>query len=602
MSLIKREISNNKNIIYDDIEYKIPEPYQVSRQNGIMKEVYKKGKLVDIINVSREAVLIKNILIDRETENQKVELVFLNTNKTIIVEKSQLYTANKITKLADKGMQITSNTARLFVDYFSELEFINKDVIPVKTTVSTTGWVNESTFVPYNMNQFALDTNSSTYSWIKELNPKGDITEWINQMRKLRENPIFRFILASSFSAPLLKITDTRSFVVYNWAMSKGGKTATAYCAMSVWGSAESLKVSFDATNVGIEGLSKTFKDLPILIDEKQIAGNSDRIGNVIYLFANGKSKLRGTQTGGIQSNSKWRSIAISTGEEPLSNDNSQDGVRTRVLEIYGKPIEDEMAASSMYGFTQKNYGIAGNLFLKKIINEHAKDEYQQVKKMLENIKNQIRQRCKNINYAQLSYISLVTLADAFIGNMFFKTDVKSSLKMAEEIIDNITRTKNRDIIDNAYSYMSEYILSNLGKFETRNLMKTHEKDIDATEIISQQGKSEMFGMYEDGIYYIFPTKFKQKIELFGFNYGKVLQGFKDRNYIITDNENTTTITIPYRGRNREFNCFKLETSEQLNKEQLEKMGYNIDEIQSLYPDISGFLDESTLKIYDCIK
>lgn len=143
MSLIKREISNNKNIIYDDIEYKIPEPYQVSRQNGIMKEVYKKGKLVDIINVSREAVLIKNILIDRETENQKVELVFLNTNKTIIVEKSQLYTANKITKLADKGMQITSNTARLFVDYFSELEFINKDVIPVKTTVSTTGWVNE---------------------------------------------------------------------------------------------------------------------------------------------------------------------------------------------------------------------------------------------------------------------------------------------------------------------------------------------------------------------------------------------------------------------------------------------------------------------------
>ena len=147
------------------------------------------------------------------------------------------------------------------------------------------------------------------------------------------------------------------------------------------------------------------------------------------------------------------------------------------------------------------------------------------------------------------------------LPNMFFKTDVKSSLKMAEEIIDNITRTKNKDIIDNAYSYMSEYILSNLGKFETRNLMKTHEKDIDATEIISQQGKSEMFGMYEDGIYYIFPTKFKQKIELFGFNYGKVLQGFKDRNHIITDNENTTTITIPYRGKNREFIGFKLETT-----------------------------------------
>ena len=103
----------------------------------------------------------------------------------------------------------------------------------------------------------------------------------------------------------------------------------------------------------GIEGLSKIFSDLPILIDEKMIEDDKSKISEIVYMFANGKSKLRGTQSGNIQKNSKWRTLAISTGEEPLSSKKSQDGVRTRVLELYGKPIDDEKIASEMYSFTR---------------------------------------------------------------------------------------------------------------------------------------------------------------------------------------------------------------------------------------------------------
>jgi hypothetical protein len=46
-----------------------------------------------------------------------------------------------------------------------------------------------------------------------------------------------------------------------------------------------------------LNGLSKIFADMPILLDEKQIDNNQSKVEEIIYMFANGKSKLRGTQS-----------------------------------------------------------------------------------------------------------------------------------------------------------------------------------------------------------------------------------------------------------------------------------------------------------------
>lgn len=586
-NIIKKEC-DGETIEFEGIKLKIPEDFRVYYDKGIKVAEYgRSGELIGFKTLSYEPVIIKSILINKDTETEKLELVSLETNKSLIVQKSELFSNGKIIKLADKGMQVNSNNSKAWVEYFSNLEALNKNIIPRKITVSRLGWIDQYTFIPYEKGNYELDINDNTLTWVNDLKEEGSLIEWVKTVAKLRKNYIGRFNIAASFSAPLLKITGTRSFVIYNWAGSKGGKTACAYVSMSVWGIAENLKVSFDATRVGIEGLSKIFADMPILIDEKQIDKNQNKTEEIVYMFANGKSKLRGTQNGGVQQNSKWRALAISTGEEPLSTSKSQDGVRTRVLEIYGKPIDDESVASSMYEFTQKNHGIIGKAFIKMLIKNHSQNNYSEIKRLYEEVKEKIKERCPNINYAQLSYITLVTTADVLIGEMFFKTDMESSLKMAEKIIENISKTANKDVIDNAYSFITDWLLSNNAKFDIRLIQKNRVEDVTADEIYLNQNRTyERLGLYENNVFYVWPSKFEQKLEQLGFNPDKIKQGFKERKYILTKNETSTTIKKEYRGEEREFIAFKLISNTKVDKEKIEKFKEEGVEVSSFYHKI----------------
>lgn len=218
----KPELENGKEIEYEGIKLKVPEGFRAYSTQGILKEIINRnGDIVGFDTISYKLVLIKSILKNYDTEDEKIELVFCDTGKTVIVEKSDLYSHSKIIKLANKGMQVNSNNSRAWVDFLSKLEALNSDELPKKQTIDRLGWINTNTFIPYNNNQFELDVNDNTASWVKALEEKGSFVKWIHQMRDLRKNDLFRFVLATSFSAPLLKLTGTRSFVIYNWAMSK---------------------------------------------------------------------------------------------------------------------------------------------------------------------------------------------------------------------------------------------------------------------------------------------------------------------------------------------------------------------------------------------
>lgn len=221
--IIRRKLEEDgTSITYNNIIYKVPEGFRAFSEKGIQRELLNKnGECIGYDTISYKMVLINSVLTNYDTGDEKIELVFCDTGKTLIVEKSELYSSSKIIKLSNKGMQVNSNNSRWWIDFISKFEALNDDVIPRKKTINRLGWINEKTFIPYNKNEFELDVNDSTFSWIKALECKGSLIEWVSQMSKLRENVIFRTILATSFSAPLLHITDTRSFVIYNWAMSK---------------------------------------------------------------------------------------------------------------------------------------------------------------------------------------------------------------------------------------------------------------------------------------------------------------------------------------------------------------------------------------------
>lgn len=141
-----------------------------------------------------------------------------------------------------------------------------------------------------------------------------------------------------------------RIFFVYNWGGSKGGKTAALKAALSAWGDPDRLMVNFNATQVGLERTAAFYCDLPLGIDERQLAGNNQgALEKIVYMIASGTGKIRGAKSGGIQTVHQWRTVALATGEEPLSTETSQTGVSTRVLEIYGGPFDNEQDAALMH-------------------------------------------------------------------------------------------------------------------------------------------------------------------------------------------------------------------------------------------------------------
>ena len=141
--------------------------------------------------------------------------------------------------------------------------------------------------------------------------------------------------------------------------------------------------VNFNATQVGLERTAAFYCDLPLGIDERQLAGkNQEGLEKTIYMIASGTGKIRGSKGGGLQTMRQWRTVAMATGEEPLSTDTSQTGVSTRVLEIYGGPFETEEQASLMHQESTQNFGWAGPEFIEHVLKVSEKsicDKYDEM-------------------------------------------------------------------------------------------------------------------------------------------------------------------------------------------------------------------------------
>ena len=85
-------------------------------------------------------------------------------------------------------------------------------------------------------------------------------------------------------------------------------------------------------------------------------------------MLANGAGRSRGTKNGGLQAQKMWRTVALTTGEEPIGRENSMTGVSTRVIEVIGAPFDSEAAASEMHQHAGDNTGWAGDAFLEYLI------------------------------------------------------------------------------------------------------------------------------------------------------------------------------------------------------------------------------------------
>lgn len=515
---------------------KEPEGWKLS-DDGIFKyeartEQYKRVCRTPIIIVKR----LRNI----ETDEEKIQVAFKIRGhwKFGIFPSTTIYQSRNIVSLADLGALITSENSKQVVSFLEALESENIERIKEAKSVSQLGWATDENFLPGHAGDIVLDVERSMIGRVNAYQKKGSLDEWLNVMAKHRERNRFRFILAAAFAPPILKTVNQRIFFIYNWGGSEGGKTAALHAALSAWGDPESLKVSFNATKVGLEQTAAFFKDLPFGLNERQLAGTKqESVEQLVYMLAEGGSKIRGTKNGGLQAIKQWRTVIIANGEEPLSNDSTQTGVSTRVLEVYGPPFDDPQEASDIYPFTAENHGAAGVKFVGKLLEVGEKE----VVTLNKEITKRIKQSAKGQSGSHIDGVSTIATADALISVWLFGEQkdeaIERAVSMSTEILLMQQTAKSRDVNMSALQFVVDWINSNGSQF-------------------GADARSPAYGFVSAGKWYIYPSILNEALEKMHFSPRKTLKYFAEQNIISKDNEGKHSI-VKYndtkRGRFVEF-------------------------------------------------
>ena len=496
--------------------------------------------------VCRTPIILTQRLKSMETGEEKIEIAFKRDGQwsRAIYPRSTIFTSRNITTLADLGCTITSENAKQVVRFLAALESENIDIIQKADSTSTFGWQTRGRFLPGHGDDIVLDIEPSLRGWAAAYHTSGTLEGWISTMQPHRSRDKFRFILAASFAAPLLKIIQQRIFFVYNWGGSKGGKTAALKAALSAWGDPERLMVNFNATQVALERMAGFYNDLPLGIDERQLAGQKqENLEKIVYMIASGTGRARGSKNGGLQQLNTWRTIALATGEEPLSTDTTQTGVSTRVLEIYGGPFDDEKSASLMHQQAPVNCGWAGSEFINRILSTDEQSITEQYEKMV----GEIYAAANGTSGAHIAGISAVVLADALIDTWIFGNEVEENqneavqnddlpeqnagnckkpleiqneswdraVRMAKAIIQEQLTAGISDVNENATQFILDWILSNRSQFGDKAIGTC------MGFISSAQDKA-----------YIFPSLLNQALTKAGYNPRKTMKYLADNNII----------------------------------------------------------------------
>jgi len=548
-----------------------------SKLYEIKKEKDKEGNIIETKSLFSSVIpILLDIISNEDSEEEKVKIAIYKYNKwkVGIFPKDIVFNHLEIIKLSSFGLPVNSLTAKKFVYYFSQFESINLETQKPVRAVTKLGWRdNFKIFVPFT-NEIVVDLDYKLQKWLEGYTQKGELKEWINEIKLLRNNTIFRFILSSSFAAPLLRILEHRIFVVYNYGDSRAGKTAMLHTALSVWGNPENLMCTFNTTAVGMERLAGLFNDLVLGIDEKQIQKSQNELEKLIFMLSSGTGKVRGNKTGGVQELNTFNVLVLATGEQTITTEESTTGVATRILELQGSPFNyNEELSSKMYEITKKYYGTTGRKYIEILINNYSQNNYKRLKDMFEEIKKELKSKTTNDIYSYISSVAIIVLADMVVSKELFEENNKeNSLKMGLEILEKLGTAQEIDVVEKAYLEITSWILSNYKAFDKYKIENYTEYD--DTESCSFK---ESFGLFDKGVYYVHTSILKEWLRKHNYSTRKIIDGLADRHYIDVNISESgkveKAIQKKFRGINNRMYAFPtpFDLKERLEKELIQQ-------------------------------
>lgn len=456
--------------------------------------------------------IYKNI----EDGRELVECSFYSDGKwkKFVEERLVLSHSGKIVSLAAKGVDVTTERASMLVKYLNEMINLNRDIIPLKESISKLGW-NEDSFIPFD-GDIEYDGDDNFRSSFNSLVQKGDYNTWLNEMYIIRKNKVVRLIHATSLASVLLRKLKKQSFVTMLWGTTGDGKTVAGMTAMSFWGNPAKGKLMFTLNNTDnfYYRIANFFYDLPVFFDELQsYRGDMNKL---IMNITEGIDRGKARADGGVEQSKTWNNAFIMTGEQTASTHNSGGGTLNRLIEINteGKIIED---GSRTAGVVLDNYGFAGRIFIdfiKKIPTENLDRAYKQFFKDLLNLTNTEEKQAINM--------AIILLADYLACRCIF---TEEEYLKAEDVVQYMFSKEEIDISERAYERLFDICAMNKGKFIYKNLNSGKTDDY-------YGGYGEFWGQIDEYEITINKSKLDEILKSNGYSSKKTLKDWVAKGYI----------------------------------------------------------------------
>ena len=479
--------------------------------------IFKKNGYNDEVACPHPIMPVER-LVNIDTGEEKLQLAFRKGTiwRKIIVSKTVLASSNKVTELAGSGIAVTSQNARAFIQYISDMENMNYYLIPEKKSIGRFGYIPDEGFSPF-VDGLIFDGDANFKAMFQTVRSRGSETKWLETAAEVREmSTTVKIILAASFASVLLEPLNCLPFFVHLWGVDSGtGKTVALLVAASVWGdpAVGAYVKTFDGTVVGMEKTAAFLNNLPFCLDELQLAKDSKgRTTFDVYKLAQGVGRTRGNRSGGVDLTPTWRNCILTTGESPLTGTASGAGAVNRVIDIECKSaqavIKDGMRIS---GAVKRNYGFAGRKFVERLyqpgVIDQVSERYRELFRILSD---------RDTTEKQAMAAAAIILADELACQWIFG-GTQQPLTI-EQISEFLASKAAVSAGDRGYKYLCDWVTQNSNKLCGR----------------SDNPNVEVLGALESGRAYIIRSVFERILQDAGYSTAAMISYLKQENLIET--------------------------------------------------------------------
>ena len=404
---------------------------------------------------------LKNI----ETGAEQIKLAYKRngTWHEIVVPKSLIASASKIVALAEQGIAVTSENAKLLVKYLSDVENQNDNFIKIKRSTSKFGWLNKD-FIPFD-GDIIFDGDMKFKQVSESVTTQGDYKTWLDHARTVRARKRIesKFCLAASFASVLVAPLRGLPFFVDLWGGTEAGKSVALMLAASVWANPDenAFVGDYKSTETALEAKADMLNHLPMLLDDtsNQNRRLAENFESLVYVLCSGKGKTRSNKDIGINRESRWKNCIITNGEKPLTSYVNQGGAMNRILEIScdGHIFEDPRLTASV---VKNNYGYAGRDFIKILKGIGVEGLMEIQKNFLDKLDNDEKMQKQSLS------LSIVLTADKIATDYIFKDGEYIDIEEAKQ-----TLIDKNELSDNerCYRFILDRVVANMGRFDPRN-------------------------------------------------------------------------------------------------------------------------------------